>query len=532
MEKEFNVTGSCNPAIHFMVDIGNKVDETLKLIEKGNYFTINRPRQFGKSTILETIERRLSPKNYLVLFVTFESMSETDFLNEKNFIKEFTRQLQRSFKQNKHQHLLQFTEKHKNLDSFGKLDDFLTGLVETAGIPSVLLIDEVDKSSDNQLFLNFLGLLRSKYLLRHKYPTFQSVILSGVYDVKTLKIKLLPGEERKYNSPWNIAADFNVDLSFTPSEISTMLIEYADYNNNPSVETNAGALSEKLFYYTSGHPFLVSKLCKIIDEEILPTRNSKEWNTNDVDDAFKRLVNESYTTTNFDDMIKNLENNPELYNLVYKIIIDGEKITFNIGNPIIQLGALFGILADSKTGEGLVVHNKVYEQRIYNYISSKVETSTDMDGYNYRDNFITQGNQLDFEKVLLKFQEFMKLQYSNKNQEFLEKDGRLVFLAFIKPIINGRGFDFKEVQISEEKRLDIVITYHNHKYIVELKKWYSQEYHKRGIESLAGYLEAQEQHRGYLLIFDFKTKKKEWKHEKITTHGKEIFTAWVKNPPG
>ena len=47
------------------------------------------------------------------------------------------------------------------------------------------MIDEVDKSSDNQIFLSFLGLLREKYLRwqQGKDETFQSVILAGVYDV-------------------------------------------------------------------------------------------------------------------------------------------------------------------------------------------------------------------------------------------------------------------------------------------------------------------------------------------------------------
>lgn len=67
--------------------------------------------------------------------------------------------------------------------------------------------DEVDKSSDNQIFLSFLGLLREKYLKcqQGKDVTFHSVILAGVYDIKTLKLKLHPQEELKYNSPWNIA---------------------------------------------------------------------------------------------------------------------------------------------------------------------------------------------------------------------------------------------------------------------------------------------------------------------------------------
>ena len=84
-----------------------------------------------------------------------------------------------------------------------------------------LIIDEIDKNSDNQLFLNFLGMLRNKYLLRNEGEdfTFQSVILAGVHDVKNLKLKLRADEERRYNSPWNIAVDFNMDMSFSKEEI-------------------------------------------------------------------------------------------------------------------------------------------------------------------------------------------------------------------------------------------------------------------------------------------------------------------------
>ena len=40
-------------------------------------------------------------------------------------------------------------------------------------------------------------------------------ILVGVCDIKNLKRKLRPDEEHKDNSPWNIAADFDIDMSFT-----------------------------------------------------------------------------------------------------------------------------------------------------------------------------------------------------------------------------------------------------------------------------------------------------------------------------
>ena len=40
----------------------------------------------------------------------------------------------------------------------------ITSLCKSCGKKIVLMIDEVDKSSDNQIFLSFLGLLREKYL--------------------------------------------------------------------------------------------------------------------------------------------------------------------------------------------------------------------------------------------------------------------------------------------------------------------------------------------------------------------------------
>jgi len=103
-----------------------------------------------------------------------------------------------------------------------------------------------------------------------------------------------------------------------------------------------------------------------------------------------------------------------------------------------------------------------------------------------------------------------------------------LFLAFIKPIINGRGYDFKEVEVSEEKRLDIVITFENQKYIVELKIWRGETYHQEGIRQLCDYLDRQNQTSGYLVIYDLRKemgKQGEW--EKIEKQGKEIYAAWV-----
>lgn len=165
----------------------------------------------------------------------------------------------------------------------------------------------------------------------------------------------------------------------------------------------------------------------------------------------------------------------------------------------------------------------------YNYFASKLDNNLEqMARYNFKESFVNENNGLDIKSVLIKFQQFMKEQYSKKDSEFIEREGRLLFLAFIKPIINGVGFDFKEVQISEEKRLDIVITYNKFKYIIELKIWNGSKYHEKGIVQLYNYLENQGLEEGYLVIFNFNfNKNKQYIQDQNKVGNKNIFTVFV-----
>jgi PD-(D/E)XK nuclease superfamily len=89
-----------------------------------------------------------------------------------------------------------------------------------------------------------------------------------------------------------------------------------------------------------------------------------------------------------------------------------------------------------------------------------------------------------------------------------------------------KGKYFKEVQTSEEKRLDIVATYGSNKYIIELKRWYGDEYHQRGLAQLSDYLDIHSVNAGYLVIFEY-NKVKSWDKQWIDYKGKRIFAVWV-----
>ena len=159
-------------------------------------------------------------------------------------------------------------------------------------------------------------------------------------------------------------------------------------------------------------------------------------------------------------------------------------------------------------------------------MTTKTKSKLSLAEYTIGKHFKLANNALNMELVLQKFQAFMREQYSRKDRDFLERHGRLVFLAFLKPILNGHGYDFKEPQISQERRLDVTITFYQHKYVAELKIWRGNAAHEEGLAQLNEYLDDLGLTEGYLLIFDH-AEIKSWKAEWTEYEGKKIFIAWV-----
>lgn len=524
MYRKFNDTGLCVSHRHYMVDTSAKIAQIIDVVEDGAYFTINRPRQYGKTTTLHLLSQELNRRaGYLALNISFEDFDTIPHQKSKYFIYEFLLRLQKAFELLNLLEPVHFIEQHiTQTTTIMTLSRLITQLAQDVLSDEllVLLIDDIDKSRNTQFLPDFLALLRQQYSHRYieRQTPFHSVILTGVHDVKNLKSR----SHNDYNSPWNIAADFKVDISFAPHEIATML---QDYSQERDTHLDIPALAEKLHHYTAGHPCLVSKLCKLIDEEIVTQRGEKNWSIADVDTAFQMLVNEAYTMPLFDNLVENLVNNPELYELILSIVINGHRWTFAITNPTINLGHLYGILVPSEHGR-CQIHNRIFEQRIYSYIMSKVLATQYHDIHTPDGPEFYTATGLNVPVILQRFQTFMQEHYSNRDAKFLEREGRLLFLAYLRPIINGKGFEFKEPNVGNERRMDIVVTYQNQRYVIELKRWYGPKAHQQGLRQLSDYLDSYTLHEGYLLIYDFR-KGKVPHAEQITFQDKQIFAVWI-----
>ena len=77
-----------------MVDITDRLVKMKAMVDAGNYFTVTRARQYGKTTTLNALYHYLQD-DYIVINLSFEGIGEAGFSSEQTFVKAFCRKLKR-----------------------------------------------------------------------------------------------------------------------------------------------------------------------------------------------------------------------------------------------------------------------------------------------------------------------------------------------------------------------------------------------------------------------------------------------------
>lgn len=538
--KTFNTTGQCIPKKHYMVCIDDKLAEIKKMVDEGNYFAINRARQYGKTTTLRILAEYLK-KDYVVISFDFQKMSAAQFKDEGAFVVSFSERLLKVVN-NRRNKIVGLSEESlsaikealeaRRLENLGQLFDYLSELCDTAEKPVVLMVDEVDSATNNQVFLDFLAQLRAYYIDREAVPTFQSVILAGVYGIKNLKLKIRPDSDHKFNSPklsqrlyfWNIAKAFKVDMSFSAEGISGML---RDYESDHHTGMDVNGIAQSIFEYTSGYPFLASYICQTIEENISINcrrlNGNTAWSVGGVKEAVGIILKEQATI--FESMIKQIDAYKELKDMLHAILFQGSTLAYNPDSITSSLGLMFGFIKDN--GGNIAVANRIFEMRLYNYFLSEVQLTNASyhEAQKNRNQFIRNG-MLDMDSVIRKFVVHFHDVYGDNDKKFVEEYGRKFFLMYLKPIINGTGNYYIESETRDAKRTDVIVDYLGKQFIIELKIWNGEKYNTKGEAQVAGYLERYHLDKGYLLSFSF-NKNKKIGVKTIEYGGKSILEAIV-----
>ena len=198
------------------------------MVDDGKYFTINRARQYGKTTTLYALCVALED-DYIVISLDFQDLSDTVFESEGAFAQGMAR----------------------------------------------IICDEADA---------------------------------------------------KENSPWNIAADFTVDMSLSEAGIKGMLDEYeADHQTG----MDTAEIAKQIWDNTNGYPFLVSRICQIIDQRMLPDTFASlkaSWTSSGVEEAVKFIITEKNTL--FDSLMGKIRSFDRLRGQLKQILFQGETIAY------------------------------------------------------------------------------------------------------------------------------------------------------------------------------------------------------------
>jgi hypothetical protein len=127
------------------------------------------------------------------------------------------------------------------------------------------------------------------------------------------------------------------------------------------------------------------------------------------------------------------------------------------------------------------------------------------------------------ELCVKKFMHYYYEIYHKKDSKFLERECRLLFMTYLRPLINGIGFCHIESETRNGERTDLIVDFNEQQFIVELKLWYGEKKHDEAHKQLIEYLDSKNKSEGYLITFDFRKRRAKKPSAKWVRKGKKKF---------
>ena len=148
-----------------------------------------------------------------------------------------------------------------------------------------------------------------------------------------------------------------------------------EYEEDFRTGMDIGAMAGLIYDYTSGYPFLVSRICKLLDERIagsavFPDKKSA-WTREGMLEAVHLLLNEKNTL--FESLTGKLKDYPYLHDMLSALLFQGRVIPYNPDDENIDLALMFGFAKVGNSGF-VTVANRIFEMRLYNLFLAEERT--------------------------------------------------------------------------------------------------------------------------------------------------------------
>lgn len=285
---------------------------------------------------------------------------------------------------------------------------------------------------------------------------------------------------------------------------------FIKYETDHNTGMDTFAVADSIWEYTAGYPYLVSRICQIIDSKMVPVKFKNlglAWTAYGVDEAVKLLLSETGTSL-FDSLTGKLTNYPNLKQKLRRVLLRSETLSWLPYDEEQQQLFMYGFIRNNHNT--VAVANRIFEMLLYTHFigENNSNNSLKQSGSETKSVFVDSDGILNVPKIMEHFISEHNRIHGEHTEKFLEEEGRERFITYVAAIINGTGTYSIEEQTRNHSRMDMVIHYLGRRYVIEMKIWRGDRYNADGEKQLIEYLDYFGLDTGYLLSFNFNRHKK------------------------
>ncbi|HLP60016.1 MAG TPA: ATP-binding protein [Candidatus Deferrimicrobium sp.] len=446
--------------------------------EGGHYFTVWAPRQTGKTWLMQQILFRLKKDpRFHTLKINLENLKRKK--NVGDIIKIIAREIGEGL-----------DKKFKSIDD----DDKFQGIFKNSIMdkPLILILDEFDALAEEAIN-TIVGVFRNIYI--HRRDEFDKTTGQKTYllhGVALIGVRSVLGIENEKGSPFNVQRSVHIP-NLTYEEVEGMFKWY---------EKESGQAVEKevileLYDEMRGQPGLTCWFGELLTE----TYNhdpKKSISMSNFDEAYGAATH-ILPNNNILNLISKVAK-PPYDETVIKFFETNEKTVFNFDDKNLNYLYMNGVITEEKVGtkEYYVKFSCPFVQkRIFNYFSNRffsylgqlvhpldaMEDAVDEENL-YLPNIIKR-----YQAYLTKNQGvfFRKVPRRKTDMKIYEAIFHFNLFRYLYDLLKKRGVEVIPEFPTGNGKIDLILTYREKKYALELKSFSDMSDFHRGIDQAADY---------------------------------------------
>lgn len=483
--RRFSSYGQIDTDLHYYAPRQELIDHAYTQLmgeypdKGGHYITVWAPRQTGKSWVMQQILFRLrADERYDVLKISVEHLKmETDV---NSIVQAIAQEIL---------HGLQKTPVPvNNLKEFETI--FQRNVLEK---PLVLILDEFDALPEPAIS-GLVGIFRKIYLHRQddsRAATEKEYLLHGV---ALIGVRSVLGIENVRGSPFNVQRSLHIpNLNF--AEVEGMFKWYERESGQPVEQ----AVIDRLYYETNGQPGLTCWFGELLTEGFEDYHPPKDQPI--TLDTFKKVyvaATDLLPNSNILNLLSKARQMP-YKDIVIELFKTEEKKPFTYDEPALNYLYMNGLIereASAQTGYYVKFACPFVQKRLFNYFSNEFfrytgrvrELTDDLA-------MILTPDGLHVPNLIHRFEAYLK-----QNREWLLKDApkrkdlriyeavyHFCFYRYLADFFDPEGARVTPEFPTGNGKIDLIITYQDRRYGLELKSFRNEREYYAALEQAAKY---------------------------------------------